>query len=535
MSAKISWSMNGLAKHRKSDGRLERLARHFVLVWILCFAVAVGQQDLDPAGEEEKGKEKAASPGREPSVSSGPQDGESAVDAGVVPESLVTPLIVPFSEEGLKGSEDEVRPEKLVENHSAEDVAEDVDEDVEPLLINSSAPEDGPAKGESPVPAASGGASGFVSRSGRIAGNASSSLAEGVSFSSYSELGYDSNPSFGYGSKALSGADMFLLLGGEMSFRRSLGDVSFDLSYYGDYQRYFGKEDLSNDFHEVEFTAAYEREVLSGELKVDFRQGSGANAYYQSLVDEFAWNLSLGGSYEISALTEVRAVYDYMDRNASLRGTGVRVGASSPSVNDVRGHTGRLEALWSYSPLLKLGPALRMSTRSGDGGSRLNSMGPGLSVDYQVTNVLTLDASTALNWYDYSPGGGSDTFVSAAFRASYRTSPLWSVGVGLGRDLVASSTQAGAFTARTYCRVNYQRQVGRNSLSVGLGAGFDDTVSATGVSGPERSYYTCDLTVGRTVFDDSKLSFFLNYRSLSGLGVDDADSLVLGFSMDHKF
>ena len=514
--------------------------------------MAVGQQGSTTGQSESETQKKKPSVGKVESGKDqpvpeqitperGPNSEPGPINESVVPESLVTPLIVPFgsadgggredvSEEGALVDDQLLGEEPSLEGQMTEE------ETMDPLLPSDGAPElpsESSSSGESP--GLSSRNTGFVSRSERVRSGGSDSLSEGFVFSSYSEFGYDSNPSFGFGSVRVSGSDTYLLLGGEVGFLRRVGDLGLNLSYYGDYQSYLGQSDLNNDYHEVDLAVGYERDVLSVSLDASLTSGSGANAYYQSLVQERMWNVTLKSAYELTALTELRARYDYQDRNPAVR-EDILPGVAVPTVNDVSGHTIRLEALWSYSSLLQIGPALRASTRSGTGeAGRLRSVGPGLSVDYKASTLVALEATAALNWYNIESGGGGDRFISASIGATYRASPLWSLKLGIGRDLVASSSDVGTFTERTYGRLRFQRQVGRNSVTVGASCYFNDYIGVNGAGLSGREYYSCDLSVGRAVFEASDLRVFVKYGNLSANQLSDTDSLVVGFSLNHKF
>lgn len=542
----------GTLQRRDIIDQVRLLSFTLASLWVLGLFVALGQQGSGTDQSESEIQKKKPSPGkvesrteqqtpaeiipeRDPNSEPGP------INESVVPESLVTPLIVPFGNMEGSGGEGVGEQEAAVKAQSL-DEEQPIDremiekETVDSLASSEEALETAPdSSSSSAAVGLSSRNTGFVSRTERVRSEASDSLSEGFVFSSYSEFGYDSNPSFGFGSESLRGGDTYLLLGGEVGFLRRVGDLGLDLSYYGDYQRYSGQSDLNNDYHEVDLAVGYERDVLSVSLDASLTSGSGANAYYQSLVEEKMWNVTLQSAYELSALTKLRARYDYQDRNAAVR-EDVLPGVLVPTVNDVSGHTVRFEALWSYSSLLQIGPALRASTRSGSGtAGRLRSVGPGLSVDYKASTVVALEATAALNWYDIESGGGGDRFISASIGATYRTSPLWSLKLGIGRDLVASSSDVGTFTERTYGRLKFRRQVGRNSLTVGASCYFDDYIGVNGAGLSGREYYSCDLAVGRTVFEASDLSVFVKYGNLSANQLSNTDSLVVGFSLDHKF
>jgi len=538
----------GTLKRRDIIDRVRLLSFTLASLWVLGLFVALGQQGSGTDQSESETQKKKPSPGKVESRTEqqapegiiperGPNSEPGPINESVVPESLVTPLIVPFGNaeggggEEVSGQEDAAKDQALDEEQPIE--AEMLQEETIDALASSEEASD--SSSSSAAVGLSSRDTGFVSRTERVRAEPSDSLSEGFVFSSYSEFGYDSNPSFGYGAERLRGSDTYILLGGEVGFLRRVGDLVLDLSYYGDYQRYSGQSDLNNDYHEVDLAVGYERDVLSVSLDASLTSGSGANAYYQSLVEEKMWNVTLQSAYELSALTKLRARYDYQDRNPAVR-EDVLPGVAVPTVNDVSGHTVRFEALWSYSSLLQIGPALRASTRSGSGeAGRLRSVGPGLSVDYKASTVVALEATAALNWYDIESGGGGDRFISASIGATYRTSPLWSLKLGIGRDLVASSSDVGTFTERTYGRLRFRRQVGRNSLTVGASCYFDDYIGVNGAGLSGREYYSCDLAVGRTVFEASDLSVFVKYGNLSANQLSNTDSLVVGFSLDHKF
>ncbi len=537
----------GTLKRRDIIDRVRLLSFTLASLWVLGLFVALGQQGSGTDQSDSETQKKKPSPGKVESRTEqqgpegiipekGPNSEPGPNNESVVPESLVTPLIVPFGnaegggEEEVSGQEDAAEDQALDEEQPI--AGEILQEETIDALASSEASD---SSSSSAAVGLSSRDTGFVSRTERVRAEPSDSLSEGFVFSSYSEFGYDSNPSFGFGAERLRGSDTYILLGGEVGFLRRVGDLVLDLTYYGDYQRYSGQSDLNNDYHEVDLTVGYERDVLSVSLDASLTSGSGANAYYQSLVQERMWNVALQSAYDLSALTKLRARYDYQSRNPAVR-KEVLPGVAVPTVNDVSGHTVRLEALWSYSSLLQIGPALRASTRSGSGDvGRLHSVGPGLSVDYKATTVVALEATAALNWYEIESRGGGDRFISASIGATYRASPLWSLKLGIGRDLVASSSDVGTFTERTYGRIRFRRQVGRNSLTVGASCYFDDYIGVNGAGLSDREYYSCDVAVGRAVFEASDLSLFVKYGNLSANQLSNTDSLVVGFSLDHKF
>ena len=231
-------------------------------------------------------------------------------------ESLVTPFIVPFAS-GEKELTKEQGGRLEEESDLLEtEMIESLDPDPLPLEELSAPPVE-----SSPVSVGSQAVlpSGFFSRAGRSGGASGSGVSGLFSLSAYSEAAYESNPSFGQGSEGVRGSGGYILLGGEIGFQRTVRGFEVELSYYGDYQKYFNDSSLNNDYHSADLAVKYEGAAVDIGLRAGVTRGSGANAYYSTLVKQTAWDVGLTGNYQMSALTEIRAGYDYMARYASAR------------------------------------------------------------------------------------------------------------------------------------------------------------------------------------------------------------------------
>jgi hypothetical protein len=245
-------------------------------------------------------------------------------------------------------------------------------------------------------------------------------------------------------------------------------------------------------------------------------------------VEQTAWKVGLTGNYQMSALTEIRAGYDYTAQDASARlGGGV-------AVNDTSGHALSVDALWTYSPLLKIGPGIRMTEQIAGRGS-LKSLGPSVNLDYKVTEIVNLNAAAAYNWYEADAQQDLGGDLSATVQGVYTPSTLWSINLGLGHSVVANTSGENSFVERTSCRVGFRRKIGRNSVNLGFSCNFDNVLRGGANSSVERDFYSLDLSVSRPVFDESEASVFINWRELSSTESSGSDSLIVGVSLNHKF
>jgi len=440
-------------------------------------------------------------------------------------ESLLTPFIVPFASGDKDPTEDQ---DGQFENESdplEAAMVESLDPDPVPLEELSAPPVE-----SSPVSVGSQAVlpSGFLSRAGRSGATSGTGVSGLFSLSAYSEVAYESDPSLGQDSQGVQGSDGYIILGGEIGFKGTVRDFEVELMYYGDYQKYSKESSLNNDYHSANLAVNYEGAAVEIGLQAGVTKGSGANAYYSTLVEQTAWKVGLNGSYQMSALTDIRAGYDYTAQDASARlGGGV-------AVNDTSGHALSVNALWTYSPLLKIGPGIRMTEQISGRGS-LRSLGPSVNLDYKVTEIVNLNAAAAYNWYEADAQQDLGSGVSAQVEGVYTPSTLWSINLGLGHSVVANTSEENSFVERTSCRVGFRRNVGRNSVNLGFSCNFDNVPRGGANSSVERDFYSLDLSVTRPVFDESEASVFINWRELSSAENGGSDSLIVGVSLNHKF
>ncbi len=503
---------------RRSGIRTLRCVITFGIVSGFCCAPG---QEQEEGGQERKEGENTSSPLKPlaPAV-------EESVD-----ESLVTPLVIPFSPNEMEEpsaalAEGDVLIEEVIESELTESLdPEPLPEEVAPSEALEF--EDSPRMTESARVGLRN--DGFLLRGPRALFPASLKESGILAFSGYTESAYETNPAFGAGPRGDAGSDFYFIVGGEVAYQRRFGDVNLELSYYGDYQQYLRNDMLSNGYHDLHTSLEYGGELASLALALGASNGSGANAYYQSQVEQLSWNVEVEGSYELSSLTSLRGAYDYSERNASARFSG------GARVNDNQSQTLSLDALWKYSPLLKIGPGLRFAERSGEGADRLRTFGPSVNVDYRLSTLVSLNATATVNWGDYSAGGSPGAFVSSGVGLRWQPSDFWSFDLGMDRDLQASPTFAGGFVESFSGTLGAQRWVGRHTLRMGLSYHRTEQAGGSRVATGDRDYFTVDLSVARTVFKDSELSLFANYRTLTENEGYSSESVLVGISLNHNF
>jgi hypothetical protein len=152
-----------------------------------------------------------------------------------------------------------------------------------------------------------------------------------------------------------------------------------------------------------------------------------------------------------------------------------------------------------------------------------------------LTEIVGLNAAAAYNWYKVEAQQNSGGSLSAQVEGVYTPSKLWSVNLGLGHSVVANSSGENSFAERTFCRVGFRRNIGRNSVKLGFSCNFDNNLQGSLNSSAERDFYSLDLSVTRPVFDESEASVFINWRELSSAENSGSDSLIVGVSLNHKF
>jgi hypothetical protein len=354
-------------------------------------------------------------------------------------------------------------------------------------------------------------------------------LLDGIGLSASLTGTYDSNPSLGYGSPNHSdGGDFSMTLGGSAAYRTRGTEWTYGLNYSGSYNQYFSQSDLSGYSQSAGASVNYQGGPLTASFNLGVGFGSGANRYYESVVDELSVNYSLNASYQYSRKTTFNGNFSQSLTSPSggFAATGsFNLGAS---------------ALWRYSPRTQFGPGIRYSVESGDTQQDRTSIGPTMTVNYTLSKKVSLNSQVGLDFSQYEDGESADPSLSASIALNYRASSLWGLNLSLNTGTQASGTAAGQFEQRTSLRAGYNRRIRRASWNLGVSyenSSFEAPATVTGGADGSRDYMSFDTSLGMPVFADTcTASVFLRYSDQGRTNINSQQgSFQTGFSLSRSF
>lgn len=339
---------------------------------------------------------------------------------------------------------------------------------------------------------------------------------------------YDSNPSQGYGPPNQSGeSDFFLTLGGTISYLSTAPVWTFGATYTGGYSLYFNNDDLSGYFQSASGSVNYNRGPLNATLNVGIDFGSGANRYYASLVDQWSYNYGLSARYTISPKTTVEGSF-----SQSLSST------SGNTYSDTGSFDLGASALWRYSPLTEFGPGIRYTSRTGSSLQDRTTVGPTLTLNYDLTAKVSLNSRVGVDFVEYSRGGDSgDPTFSASIGLNYQANQLWGMSLSYFRDAEADPSSPVAFNEISSLRLGYHRNIRRAVFNFGISYETNtfENPGLLGLTQPDRDYFTVDTSLGMPIFANAcNASVFMRYQDQSG-GFNSWDSFQVGFSLNRSF
>jgi hypothetical protein len=318
-----------------------------------------------------------------------------------------------------------------------------------------------------------------------------------------------------------------MTLGGTVNYLSRASTWTYGARYTGGYSQYFNQSDLSGYNQSAGASLNYDGGPLTASFNVGIDFGSGANRYYESVVDEISYNYGLNARYRISRKTSLTG--DLSQRITSASGSGN---------SDTESLDLGTSALWKYSPLTEFGPGIRFTSRSGDSSQDRTSIGPTVTVNYQLSKKVSLNSRVGMDFARYEDGENPDPSLYTSIAFNYRASSLWSMNLSLLRDTQASYSSAGEFEEFLALRLGYNRRIRRANWSLGMGwetRSTDDPGGATS-SQADRDYLTLDTALSMPVFADTcSASIFMRYSDQSGASNQSWDSLQTGFSISRSF
>jgi len=338
---------------------------------------------------------------------------------------------------------------------------------------------------------------------------------------------YDSNPSQGYGPATEAGeSDFFMTLGGSISYLSTAPVWTFGVNYSGGYNFYFNNDDLSGYVQSASGSVNYNRGPLNATLNVGIDFGSGANRYYASLVDQWSYNYGLTARYTISPKTTVTGNF-----SQSLTST------TGGTYSDTGSFDLGASALWRYSPLTEFGPGIRYTSRTGSSLQDRTTVGPTLTLNYDLTAKVSLDSRVGMDFVEYSRGPSADPTYSASIGLNYQANELWGMSLSYFRDTEADASTIASFNEISSLRLGYHRNIRRAVFNFGVSFETNtfENPGLLGLTQHDRDYFTVESSLGMPNFANAcNASVFMRYQDQSG-GTNSWDSFQVGFSLSRSF
>lgn len=355
------------------------------------------------------------------------------------------------------------------------------------------------------------------------------SLRDGLALAATLTGSYDTNPSQGYGPAADSGqGDFMVSLGGSANYRSTASTWTFGASYSGAYNQYFNQSELSGYNQNAGASANYNGGPLSATLSLGIDFGSGANRYYASVVDQIGLSYGLNARYTLSPKT-------FLTGNLSQRLTS----ASGEGNSDTSSFDLGASALWKYSRLTEFGPGIRYTNESGASGGDRTSIGPTLTVNYQLSRKVSLNSVVGSDFPKYEDGGSADPSLYTSIALNYRASDLWGMNFAVLRDTQPSYTNGSQFQEVTTLRLGFNRRLRAATWNLGFNwenRTTDNPDPLRNPDTPNQTYLSYDTSIGMPVFASTcNASWFLRYSDQNGGSEQDWDSLQTGFSISRSF
>lgn len=221
-----------------------------------------------------------------------------------------------------------------------------------------------------------------------------------------------------------------------ITWQRESAGLKSSLNVEGGYNQYFENSEYSGGNYAIDGEVQYNggKWDLAANLNQGFTEG--VNRYYGAAVSQYHYGFDGRFDLRLSPKTDLDASW-----NSSWWEPDGGYGSTES-------HSMSLSTMWRYSPLLRIGPGVRISNAGGDFQDERDSLGPMLSVQYRLSHKIALNGRVALDFVRYS-SGADDQFLSAAIGADYAASRLWHVNFSVLRDVVADGSVGGGFRETT--------------------------------------------------------------------------------------
>jgi hypothetical protein len=353
------------------------------------------------------------------------------------------------------------------------------------------------------------------------------SLLRGLSISARLASIYDTNVRRNSGSAAEPKESDFLISPGvKLAYERGNADYLLGGSLDLGYDHYFSDRELSGENYSFRLYGGYNGSKSVTALTSKWSHQNGVNRYTGTILDQTSLSGSLAFRYNRSARTSFLGRFD--QRINLNRGSGFQ-DTSSTDAN--------VSALWNASPLVSVGAGVAYGLRTGDTNDDLQTIGPTLSLSYDLSKKIKLRSSFGVNFTDSSDIDGS--LVNWSLSLDYTPSIWWGLNLALLRDTRGNFSNLGGFDEVTTYRIGVKKKVSIASLSSGFGYETRKVIGATGTGAGLDDFdnVAIDFAATLPVFENSaELTFSVKYEDFSSEVADQSyDGVQTGLTVSYQF
>lgn len=355
-------------------------------------------------------------------------------------------------------------------------------------------------------------------------------LLSGLELSAKAAFSFDNNINQADGLGTGIKSDLIASIGASAGWTRNFHDFTVGLAANVNHDHYGDHEQWSGWDYGSKLTIGYQGGPLEVTGACSFASIQGIERFTGSLSTTESTVIMTRCAYEVSPKTSLEA-------NLSLNESRLESLATTAFQNSTRSSADAGVA-WQASPLTKLSFALRATEiATGSSGNR-STLGPSVTLDYQLTEKLDLDSRIGMDFVSASISGVADTFITGRLGLNYQLDPLWSLRMNLTRDVEAAQLQAGGFREVIRLRFGVIRKI--HDLQLGLGWFWEDsTISGSGVagSGMAQVYTGFDANLSYPLFGTagSAAVFIRSHQTESDTPGRSWEGCQTGFSITRSF
>lgn len=352
-------------------------------------------------------------------------------------------------------------------------------------------------------------------------------LLSGVSIGTSASSYYDSNLNQNAGTAAAPAeGDFVQSLSSSVQWGRNSALWNLSLGTLGGYELPLGNPDLKSFNYGFNGAAGYQagRLKLSANLNQSLNEGS--NRFAGAVIRQVSYGVGFSAAYEFSRRTSLVS---------SFRSSWTDGGAG---VSATESRTANLSAMWTYSPVLKVGPGLSYSVDAGDLLVARSTFGPTLSANYQLSRKISVQSMLGWEFMDRGDTGRSSS-LSTSISAAYALNRLWGFNLSLNRGVEPNGLANAGFRESTALQFAVNHRMGSANAALALGYDRTSYLDSTdgGGAGAGVDYLNSSISLSMPVFGDrASATIFVRYNdSMSDDPLQNWDGLQAGCSLSYQF